>query len=218
MALVGVVPAAGYAERLQPLEGSKEMLPVKGRPVIDYLLERMRLAAPADIRVVTRPEKHDVAHRAAELGATVMEGRPANVADSLLLGLQGLASDDLVLFGFPDTVWEPRDGFVRLLGALDERSEIVLGLFRTPEAARSDVVTVSGDRVTGVYPKPTEPQSELIWGCLAGRLRGFHGLEGHAEPGAFVHELAVQGLVRAVDFETQFLDVGTPAAYARATA
>jgi hypothetical protein len=28
MAVVGVIPAAGYAARLQPLEGSKEMLPL----------------------------------------------------------------------------------------------------------------------------------------------------------------------------------------------
>jgi hypothetical protein len=44
-AIVGVVPAAGYATRLQPLAGSKELLQVRGRPVIDYLLTRLESLA-----------------------------------------------------------------------------------------------------------------------------------------------------------------------------
>lgn len=218
MALVGVVPAAGYGERLQPLESSKEMLPVKGRPVMDYVVERMRRARVDELRVVTRLEKEDVARHAVDLGAIVIQGGPANVSESLALGLEGLGADDVVLFGFPDTVWEPLDGFVRLLDALDEQSELVLGLFRTAELKRSDVVTVDGHRVTGVYPKPGDPPSELVWGCLAARRGVLEGVERYSEPGSLVHELAARGAVRAVDFETQFVDVGTPGAYAEANA
>ena len=39
MAIVGVIPAAGHATRLQPLSGSKEVLAVDGKPVIDYLVQ-----------------------------------------------------------------------------------------------------------------------------------------------------------------------------------
>ena len=60
MAIVGILPAAGYAVRLQPLECSKEMLEIGGRPVIDYLVERMRAGGCEELRVVTRPEKQDV--------------------------------------------------------------------------------------------------------------------------------------------------------------
>ncbi|HZB36129.1 MAG TPA: NTP transferase domain-containing protein [Gaiellaceae bacterium] len=55
--IVGVVPAAGHATRLQPLEGSKELLEIGGRPVFDYLVERLRAGGAEEIRVVTRPEK-----------------------------------------------------------------------------------------------------------------------------------------------------------------
>src|SRR5215211_2788599 len=89
--VVGVVPAAGHAVRLQPLPCSKEVLPVGGRPVLDYLVERMRVAPCDEVRVVTRPEKRDVAERARALGAHVVEGHPQSVADSLLLGMDGLA-------------------------------------------------------------------------------------------------------------------------------
>ena len=216
MALVGVIPAAGYGTRLQPIAGSKEVLPVRGRQVIDYLVERMRAAGVDELRVVTRPEKADVARRARQLGADVIRGRPANVSESILLGGEGLASGDRVLVGFPDTLWEPVDGFVRLLGALSGDVEIVLGLFRTPQLGRSDVVTVEGVRVTGVYPKPAEPQSELVWGCLAARAGALAGLREYGEPGDYLGLLARTGVVHAVDFGTRFVDIGTPASYAEA--
>lgn len=41
---IGIVPAAGSATRLQPLEGSKELIRVHGRPVIDFLLDRLARA------------------------------------------------------------------------------------------------------------------------------------------------------------------------------
>ena len=74
MAVVGIVPAAGYATRLQPLEGSKELLEVAGKPVMDHVLERMLAAGATELRIVTRPEKHDVIEHAATLGAAVVTG------------------------------------------------------------------------------------------------------------------------------------------------
>jgi glucose-1-phosphate thymidylyltransferase len=217
MALIGIVPAAGYGTRLQPLASSKEVLPVNGRPVIDYLIERMRAAQPNELRVVTRPEKADVERRAVELGARVVRGEPASVSESILLGAQGLAPSDRVLVGFPDTIWEPVDAFVRLLEVLADGADVALGLFRTPELTRSDVVTVDGARVTGVHPKPIEPQSELVWGCLAARVRALADLRRHQEPGDYLDVLAATGAVHALDFGTRFVDVGTPEAYAEAS-
>jgi glucose-1-phosphate thymidylyltransferase len=209
MSVVGVIPAAGHATRLQPLPGSKEVLPVGGRPVMDYLVERMRAAPCDELLVVTRPEKRDVADHARALGAEVVEGHPATVADSLLLGIDGLGAEDVVLFGFPDSIWEPIDGFAQLLAGLEEVS---VGLFRCRDLRRSDVVTVEGDRVTGIHVKPEEPASELIWGCLAARTEALRGLPGHDEPGIYLDELARAGRVRGVDFGTEFVDVGTPEA------
>jgi glucose-1-phosphate thymidylyltransferase len=202
-----VIPAAGQATRLQPLPCSKEVLPVGGRPVLDYLVERMRAAPCDELRVVTRPEKLDVAERAREHGALVVQGRPPSVADSLLLGMDGLDRNDVVLFGFPDTIWEPVDGFQQLVAEL---GEVALGLFRCRDLTRSDVVTVEGARVTGVHVKPESPPSELVWGCLAAKAGALEGLAGHAEPGAYLDGLAREGRVHGVDFGTQFVDIGTP--------
>jgi hypothetical protein len=56
---VGVAASSetGRMKSEQPLDCSKEMLEVDGRPVIDYPVERMRAAACDELRVVTRPEK-----------------------------------------------------------------------------------------------------------------------------------------------------------------
>jgi glucose-1-phosphate thymidylyltransferase len=214
--VVGVVPAAGRALRLQPLPCSKEVLPVGGRPVLDYLVARMRAAPCDELRVVTRPEKRDVVERATELGALVVEGHPPSVADSLLLGMEGLARDDVVLFGFPDSIWEPLDGFAHLLAALGEEDEVVLGLFSTRELERSDVVVLDElGRVAEIHVKPGHPPSDLVWGCLAGRVSALEGVRGYDEPGAYLDRLARGRSVQAVRFGTEFVDIGTPQALLR---
>lgn len=213
VSVVGVIPAAGEALRLQPLPCSKEVVRVGGRPVLDYLVERMRAAPCEEVRVVTRPEKKDVAERAAALGALVVEGHPPSVADSLLLGMEGLDTDDVVLFGFPDSIWEPVDGFARLLRALGSEREVVLGLFSARDLERSDVVVFAEpDRVTEIHVKPERPPSELIWGCLAARASALAGLRGFDEPGRYLDGLAREGRVHGIRFGTEFVDIGTPEA------
>jgi NDP-sugar pyrophosphorylase family protein len=217
--VVGVIPAAGFATRLGPLPGSKELLPVGGRPVLEYVHERMRLAPADEIRVVTRPEKADVVALARRLAAKVVEGRPASVSESVRLGLRTLAGDDVVLLGLPDSVWGPEDGFARLLAALGGTAEVALGCFRSEELERSDVVTVDeGGIVRAVQVKPAEPASDLIWGCAAVRAGALEGLARHAEPGFLFDELARDGVVRAIRLPGEFLDIGTPRALERASA
>jgi NDP-sugar pyrophosphorylase family protein len=198
------------------LSCSKEVLPVRGRPVLEYLLERLRLARCDEIRVVTRPDKLDVVGLARRLGATVVEGRPETVSESLLLGLAGLAAEDIVLIGFPDSLWEPVDGFSTLLSALDERTNVVLGCFRSQDLERSDVVVIDeAGMVKAVQVKPTSPASDVVWGCAAATMGALAGLRDHAEPGHLFDRLARAGSVRAVRFPGEFVDIGTPEALNR---
>jgi glucose-1-phosphate thymidylyltransferase len=210
---IGIVPAAGLALRLQPLPCSKELLPVRGRPVIDYLLERMAAVPCDEIRVVTRPEKRDVAEHARARGASVVEARPASVGESLRAGAAGLDGERVVVFGFPDTLWEPVDGLARLVARLDDDVDAVLGIFRAAEPARSDVVELDGERVAAIRVKPQQPGSDLVWGCAALRVLTLRALG--AEPGLALDRLARLGRVAGVRLEDPFLDVGTPEALAR---
>ena len=212
--VVGVIPAAGYARRLIGLTGSKEMVSVGGRPVIDHLVERM-LAAADEIVVITRPDKQDVVQHVRPRGCRVVEGQPASVSESLLLGLRELDATDVALLGFPDTIWEPQDGFAQLVRALD-RTDVSLGVFRSEEPERSDVVTLDGDRVVSVQVKPTVPATNLVWGCSAARVSTLEGLDRHEEPGYLFDELAGERQVRAVPFPGAMIDIGTNEALAKA--
>ncbi|MDX6517820.1 MAG: Nucleotidyl transferase [Gaiellaceae bacterium] len=81
------------------------MLPVGGRPVMDYLLERMEAIPCAEIRVVTRPEKQDVVEHSRARGAVLVTARPASVGESLSGGAGGLEGVVVAVFGFPDSIW-----------------------------------------------------------------------------------------------------------------
>lgn len=217
--VVGVLPAAGRAERLQPLAGSKELLEVGGRPVLDYAVERMRAAAAGEIRVVTRPDKADVCKHAARLGLDVILAEPATLAESIRTGVGGLEPDDVVLIGLPDSVWHPLDGFAQLVHALEPGTDVVLGVFRSSEPERGDVVDIGSDgSVHSVTVKPAGPAGDLVWGAVAARAGALAGLDRHAEPGHFFDELARAGRARAVRFPGEFVDIGTKEALARARA
>lgn len=210
-AVVGVVPAAGYGRRLGRKPCSKEVLLVGGRPVIDYLLDRLVRAGCTEIRVVARPEKTDVVAHARGRGALVVTGHPDSVAESLLLGLRGLGNDDIVLFGFPDTLWEPDDGFVVLAECVRSGTDLVLGLFEGREPERADVVQLSATGVvTSVAVKPRQPSSSIVWGCGAARARILWGLEAFSEPGSYFDSLAREGMVKGIVLSDSYIDIGTP--------
>ena len=216
MRIVGAIPAAGYGTRLRGhLDGSKELALVRGTPVIDYIAERMRIGGATELRVVTRPEKHDLVDHVTALGATVLLAHPDSVSSSMAIATAGLDDDDVVLLGFPDTVWAPVDGFRRLVDALDATCEAALGLFRIPasELCRSDVVVARNGWVERVHVKPTRPQSEWIWGCAAARAGALDGLAGHAWPGEHFDLLSRnRGRVRGLALSGSWLDIGTPEA------
>jgi glucose-1-phosphate thymidylyltransferase len=221
VAIVGVIPAAGYASRLQPMRGSKEVLAIGGRPVMDYLVDRMLRGGADELRVVTRPEKVDVIAHAKKLGLAIVLAHPTTTSESFVAGMEGLAPDDIVLIGWPDSLWEPDDGYVPLVAAVREGYEIVLGLFETDDLERFDVVGFDrSGRVVGVHIKPAEPPSTWIWGCAAARRRALEGLEREEWPGSFFDGECRKGVeLHAVRLSTVWLDIGTRDAleHARAT-
>ena len=210
MAVVGVIPAAGYATRLQPLDISKEVYPVGGRPVMDYLVERMQAAPCDELRVVTRPEKRDVIENAVANGARVIEARPPTLARSLLEGLNGLADDDIVLLGFPDSIWEPVDAYARVLELFHRGWAVALGLFQAADLGRYEpVVFDESGKVLRIEFKPERPSSTWIWGCAAVAVATLRGLEHEEEPGILFNSLSARGRVAGVRFAETYVDMGT---------
>lgn len=221
MRIVGILPAAGYAARLQPLDCSKEVLPIGGRPVLEYAVDRLHRGGADEVVLVTRPEKVDVLAHAQGLGLTVVLGYPPTVAESFALGMASLAPDDLALIDWPDILWGPDDGHARLVEAVAEGGhQVALGLFQTADLTRSDVVELGPDgRVVGIHVKPELPPSEWIWGCACARVATFAGLAEAEWPGRFFDGLCRSGCdVVGVRLSCDWLDIGTPESLARASA
>ena len=222
MAIVGVIAAAGHALRLQPLTGSKEMLAVGGKPVFDHLVERMRVGGCTTLRVVTRPEKSDLIAHAGEIGAEIVLAYPATVSESFLTGMSGLARNDIALIGFPDTIWEPLDGYRPVVGAVSKGADVGLGLFRiaSSDLTRSDVVVFGQTgRIEGIDIKPANPPSDWIWGCAAARVETWAGLRRTEWPGEYIDVLCREGRnVQGFELSDVWLDIGTKEALERITA
>jgi NDP-sugar pyrophosphorylase family protein len=211
MTVVGVIPAAGYAERLQPLDCSKEVLELAGKPLIEHLVARMRAGGATELRVVTRPGKLDVIAQAERLDASVVRAHPANINESFAAGMTGLAPDDIVLLGFPDSLWEPPEGYRKLVEAVTGGEEIVLGLFDAPGVAGSDYLVLDDSgRIADIDIKPTHPRSTFIWGCAAARVRALEGLERVEWPSEFMNATRAAGHeLFGVLLSDSYVDIGT---------
>jgi hypothetical protein len=180
---------------------------------MEYLVERMRAGGSTRLRVVTRPDKLDVIRHADALGAETVLGDPETVSESILAGTEGLADGDIVLIGFPDTLWDPENGYVPLVRAVAAGCEAALGLFRIApsDLPRSDVVVFGPENgIVGIDIKPAAPRSEWIWGCAAVRADTIAEL-GRAEwPGGFFDLLCREGRdVRGFPLSDVWLDIGT---------
>jgi hypothetical protein len=174
----------------------------------------MRLAGSSEIRVVTRPEKLDVVENASRHAATVVEGYPRSLAESFFTGIKDVPDDDIVLLGFPDSIWDPPDGYSKVIDLLGDGCEVALGLFRTSEPQRCEVVTLneagaSSGQVAGIELRPPAPTSNLIWGCAAAPASVLRGLEREREPGEYINSYCPRGAVAGVWLSDKYIDIGT---------
>lgn len=244
--VVGLVPMAGHARRLPGLPCSKEILPVgfpdeEPRPACLHLLGYLREAGISRALLVLRRGKWDVPEQLGEggedgprLAYLVVDDTPG-VVHTLARALP-FVGDSLVALGFPDTLIQPSDAFVRLLERQRARgADVVLGLFPTDRPEKTDMVRLDAQgRVQELVVK--DPSSRLThnW-CIAVWSRTFtrflrefvsrpdrvHAEAGSGElyPGHVIRAGLREGLrVEGVRFPNgRFLDVGTPEDLRRAT-
>ena len=184
---------------------------VRGRPVMEYCVDRMQRADPGSIRLVTRPAKTDLVSHATEVGLEVILAETRSSAHSIALGVNGLEPDDIVLIGLADTIWDPVEGFRALVDQVALGSDIALGLFQSSEPERSDVVILGdGRHVIEVLVKPAVAPSDQIWGCAAARVRALSGIEDFDQPGQFFDRRCREVNVTGIWLSDHFVDIGTP--------
>jgi glucose-1-phosphate thymidylyltransferase len=168
-----LILAAGYATRLRPLTDSfpKMLLPLAERPMLDYLLDRIREVGEIDdIHLVTNAQFAPIFREWAPQDVTVHDDGTTSNEDRLgaigdiaftieRAGLHGedllvVAGDNLIGYSLPEYVafWRERGGSAIAVYEVDERALLTnYGVVELDDE----------DRVIGFEEKPAEPRSNL---------------------------------------------------------
>jgi glucose-1-phosphate thymidylyltransferase len=168
-----LILAAGYATRLRPLTDSipKMLLPLAERPMLDYLLDRLReVEELEEIQLVTNARFAEAFRDWAPEDVTVLDdgttsnedrlGAIGDIAFAIEQGrLEGedlliVAGDNLIGYSLADFVdfWREKGG-----SAIAVREVADRGLLTQYGVAELD----RDDRVVGLEEKPAKPRSDL---------------------------------------------------------
>jgi glucose-1-phosphate thymidylyltransferase len=179
--LVGVVPSAGMASRIGPLPCSKELLPVgfhredkkyrsQVKVVSHYLIEKMGRVNVSKVYIILRKGKWDIPAYFSDgknLGiplAYLMMDLPFGVPYTLDQAYP-FVKNSVIVFGFPDILFEPEDAFEQLLSRQTKSgSDIVLGIFTADQPHKMDMVDInSHGSVQRIDIKPTSTHLQYTW-------------------------------------------------------
>jgi dTDP-glucose pyrophosphorylase len=235
--VIGIIPAAGAGQRIQPLGCSKELLPVGSRVVegverpkaiAEYLVERMIAAGASQIAMVISAEKTDIVKYFAERDHEaeifyVVQPQPRGLCDALFRAEPFARRHDTVLIGLPDTLWFPENAYLPAVEFEAGDAEVNLVLFPVNDPTQFDAVVADDyGYVQEVEVKKPRPQSPWIWGAVACTGRAFHALKllwqtRHRQDEYLGHllnaYLAAGNRVRAVRSGEVYMDVGTVGGY-----
>lgn len=182
--VVGLIPAAGQAKRLQPFPCSKELFPVgftndpktgMPRPKVaaQYLLEKFKTAGVAKTFIVIREGKWDIPNYFQEgvgvgmsLAYLVIPGSlgPPDTLDRAY----SFVAQYRIAFGFPDILFGPPDAYRHLIDQQERTgADVVLGLHRIEDPRIWDMVD-SDDAgwVRAIVMKPASTMLTFGW-CFA---------------------------------------------------
>ena len=231
-----VIMAGGYAKRLWPLtkETAKPLLPIGGRPMLDYLWEQVKQLDAQAIYVSTnekfgpqfkewiRAKKDDRLVLAVEPTRSEEEKLGSIGAISLLIDTYKIDDDLMIVAGDNLT----RMSLKKFRDAFDGRPLVALYDLgdRSKAANKYGVVETKDGIVTGFQEKPTQPKTSLISSGFYIYPRKTLPLfkkylaEGNSKdsPGYFLEWLHKKADVKAFPFTDEWYDIGDLDSYRKA--
>ena len=228
-----IILAGGYATRLQPLTDhlSKCLLPVGGRPIVDWILDRIRDLREVDaVHVVTNSRFAEDFERWAATKPAIVVHDDGTTSNDDRLGAMGdvaftiaragidddvlvVAGDNLFDYSLRDYVAYWRDKGVASAVAVHDVGDLRL-------AGQYGIVeTAADDRIVGFLEKPSEPASTLaatatyLYHREHVPLVSRYLAEGNApdQAGSFIAWLHQREPVYAYSFPGSWVDIGDPA-------
>ena len=222
-----IILAGGLGSRLRPLTDSlpKCLVPIKGRPLLDYWIDALAAAGVTAARVNTHAHAEKVREYITRVNASGRL-RLSETHEPKLLGSAGtiaanvdLAEDD------DDVIVVYADNFSDVdLGRMlafhrDHGDPLTMLLFRAPEPSACGIAELDEHgRIVSFVEKPSEPKSDLANGgvyiATADAYREIAAMRAF-DIGFEVLPRFV-GRMRGWPWEGYHLDIGTPEALAKA--
>ncbi len=222
-----LILAAGYATRLYPLtEGvAKPLLPLAGRPMIDYILERIREADPLAIHVVTNSKFAGAFREWAPAdvtvhddGTTSEDDRLGAIGDLRFVVEREAIEDDLLVVAGDNLFDYSLADYARWWHSKGVASAVALYEHPDRELVKQyGVVEVDADeQIVSFVEKPPNPPSNLAaTACYLFHrehveLVATYLDEGNVpdQPGRFVEWLYRRAPVYGYRFQGEWLDIG----------
>ncbi len=241
--VVGVIPASGWAKRMGSLPCSKEILPVgfhkavegvsaQPKVIILYLLDKMRFAGIRKVYIVLRKGKWDIPGYLGDGSALdmhicyLMQGLPYGVPYTLDQTFPFI-KESIVALGFPDTIYETKEIYIKLIEQLKgSDADVVLGLFPAYYPQNADGVDVDSDGIIHrVFAKPHDASRKIVWAAAVLRTtftQFMHEYLANIDPLSherkelqigYIMQTAIEGGQRIAGVhvsEQPIIDVGTP--------
>jgi glucose-1-phosphate thymidylyltransferase len=178
--MLGVILAGGYAKRLWPLtlNKSKALLPVNGKPIIDYILQKLiRINPPLGKIIVStnlrfQPQFKEWLKTTEYANVELVPDNATSEYDKIgavkaLFNIASAINEELLVLAGDSLFLDDLDGFVQFF---NEKHSPVVALYHArdlDEAKRSAAVTLSDDgRIIDFIEKPENPKTTLVGACL----------------------------------------------------
>jgi len=230
------VLAGGYAKRLWPLTFNtpKALLPIAGKPILDYVMDKLEALNPALTTVVLstnkrfQPQfKHWMSSRPYKNVVLLPDDSESEAqkpgAIKAMANIVMFADEDDVLVIAGDGVFT--DDLSGMLQTFKEKNAAVVALYQVrslEEAKRCAAVTADENgRIVEFAEKPLEPKTTMVCGAVYAfpktvgkRLAEYLALGLPTDqPGRFVEWLCKQEPVYGYTLEDYLWDIGTHEAY-----
>lgn len=209
-----IVVAGGHGSRLYPLTNftHKTLLPLCGRPIIDYVLSTIRHAGINDITIIGNKFIDKIREHVGSEVKYVLEEEPLGVAAALQLAREG-NEDCPLLIWFSDNITN-----IDLKSDVDEFTKGAILLTREVENPSDFGIAILDDNaVIDVVEKPDVPPGNLaIGGIYIFDERFWERLDSVQDSPSFsisdvTRQYLVEGDAKVISVgENTWIDCGTP--------
>jgi glucose-1-phosphate thymidylyltransferase len=233
--MIAIILAGGYGKRLWPIarETAKPLLPVAGKPVIDYLMEKLlplkdlvdRVVVLTNSRFKEQFEKWAGGWPSLNIevisdGSTCEDEKPGAVG--ALAKMADLIHEDFLVIAGDCIYDDDLEGFLEFFNS---KRLPVVAVYRARDVGqitRGSTASLDREgRIVGFVEKPEAPLTDLVGAVIYAfperikdRIREYVGLGlSRDEPGRFIEWLHRVEPVYGYMLKGNVWDIGTPEAY-----